>query len=63
MQGFSSTDCEGGDLHSPELREVFLKAARANAKGNVQIIEYADLHIDDREFAKICVDTFLELVA
>jgi len=62
MKGFSSTDCEGGDLHSPELREVFLGTARAGVKGAVQIIECPELHIDDKEFAKICADTFLELV-
>ena len=62
MKGFSSTDCRGGDLYSPELREVFLKTARANASGNVQVLECSDLHIDDKEFAKTCADTFLELV-
>lgn len=62
MKGFSSTDREGGDLHSPELREVFMDAARANASANVDIVECPDLHIDDEDFAKVCADTFLELI-
>lgn len=62
MEGFSSADREGSELHSPELRQVFLETAKKYACSKVQITEFQDLHIEDKQFAIVCSETILELM-
>ncbi len=60
MKGFSTTDKEGQELHSPELRYIFLETARKFAKPHIRITDFPDLHIEDVAFSEICSKSLLE---
>lgn len=58
-KGWSSLDRQGSILHDPEGDKVFVEELRRNLTNDqVQIIE-VDCHLEDRAFAEILVETFL----
>ena len=52
MKGWSEADKEGGPLHDPEIRDVFIRKLREDLSPRIEI-EEADLHINDPGFAQL----------
>ena len=49
--GWSEADKEGGPLHDPEMRDVFIRKLRADLYREIEVRE-VDLHINDPAFAQ-----------
>jgi len=50
--GWSEADKEGGPLHDPEMRDVFIRRLKQDLSQGIEIRE-AELHINDPAFAKL----------
>ncbi len=61
LAGLSQLDAVGEPFHSPGINGVLFDSIRANLDGAVPVIE-APLHINERQFAELAVNTLLELM-
>ncbi len=59
-QGFSMLNRQGGPLFDPVANQAYIQTLRAELSPDVKYIE-VDAHINDPEFARVCVETFLAL--
>jgi uncharacterized protein (UPF0261 family) len=60
LKGSSIYGSKGGPLYDPVGSSLFLKALKQNLKPGIPLKEI-DYHINDPEFADICVSRFLHL--
>ena len=56
MGGFSNQDCPGGEIEDPELRQVFLKHAKAHLSKDLRLID-VDAHIGDSSITQHIIST------
>ena len=61
MRGWSIYGGKGGPLYDPQGNTRLLKALKAHLKPNIPIKEI-DAHINDSEFANMCVERILNLI-
>ncbi len=62
LKGLSQLDAEGQLFFKPEANRALLKTLAANLKEPNQLLE-VDLHINDRKFAEMAVNSMVELLA
>ncbi len=60
LKGSSVYGSKGGPLYDPAGSALLLKTLKQNLNPKIQLIEI-DAHINDPEFADICVSRFLYL--
>ena len=60
LKGFSVYGSKGGPFYDPTGKALFLKALKQNLKPKIKLKEI-DAHINDDQFADICVSRFLNL--
>jgi uncharacterized protein (UPF0261 family) len=60
-KGWSVYGREGGPLHNPRGNKILLKALKRNLKRHIQY-EEIDAHINDPQFADVCVGVLADLV-
>lgn len=60
-KGWSVYGREGGPLHDPRGDQILLQALKHHLKSHVRY-EEMDLHINDPQFADVCVDVLANLV-
>jgi uncharacterized protein (UPF0261 family) len=61
LKGISQVDSEGGVFYRPEVDQVLFDAIQQHIDPRIRVLE-ADFHINDHAFAKILVDTLLEIL-
>jgi len=61
MQGWSIYGSSGGPLYDPQGNALLLKALKQHLQKKIQLVE-VDAHINDEEFADICVERMVDLL-
>lgn len=60
LRGFSMLNRQGSPLFDPLANQAYSQTLKAELSSEVRYIE-VDAHINDAEFARVCVETFLDL--
>jgi uncharacterized protein (UPF0261 family) len=60
-RGWSVYGREGGPLHNPRGNKILLRALKRNLKSHIRY-EEIDAHINDPQFADVCVGVLTDLV-
>ena len=61
IQGWTEFSKKGGVLYDPEVDRAFVSSLRRHAVPKLRILE-VDLHVNDSQFADLCVDTLREMM-